>query len=569
MRKKVKALIIGVSCIAGLLGAMPVWAQSSANVQSPQERLARAEQLSKRGKDLQNRFGEKARVLSSGAQFIINLGNRWDELKPRLEKLMYEGTPSQRDLPGSEKSLAPVNGSNPAMDAITNFSGITQSETSVAWWGQNAIVGFNDSGSFLSTMVSPPPSGNFSFNGWSRSANANVGTPAWTDKGILLATTQPGATFTDCFGDPVCRTTRVTDFYQCSLGYDTRPGPNFSTILMFRSTDGGNTFPVVTNAAAADESTNFLDKPWMDVKPGASTAADTIHVVYTNFAVGSTSIDYVRSINGAATWSAPVAIAAVADPSFLQFGQVVVTPGTDKVYVAWEEFAAGGTRTLRLRKSTDGGITFGPPMDIGTVAPSGDGSWFSALDWLQGTFRAGMEFSGFAVNPATGHLYVSYHAGTVTSPDIFAAGGFYRYADVFFRKSTDEGATWSAPVRVNNDPPAGLVDQFQPGMAVTKKGRIFIVFYDRRNSGGQNYNMQLFAARSLNGGTTWTNKSQSGTDVFAPTVAAQNDYFVNPVYMGDYNNPSADKSGADGTKIIAAWGDNTLGNPDIRVAKFP
>lgn len=564
MRKNVKALIIGVSCITGLLGAMPVWAQSSKNVQSPQERLARVEQLSKRGKDLQDRLGEKARALSSGAQFIINLGNRWDGLKPRLEKLLYEGTPSPNDLLEKEKSLAPVDGSNPAMDAISNFAGITQSETSVAWWNQHAIVGFNDSGSFLSTLVSPPPSGNLSFNGWSRSANANVGTPAWTDMGRLLPTTQPGATNTDCFGDPVCRTTRLTDFYQCTLGYDTKAGPDFSTILVFRSTDGGATFPVVTNAAAADAATNFLDKPWMEVKPGANTASDTIHVVYTNFGAGNTSIDYVRSINGGATWSAPVVIATIADPSFLQFGQVVVVPGTNIVYVAWEEFA--GVRTLMLRKSTDGGLTFGPPIAIGTVAPSGDGA---ALDWLQGTFRSGMEFSGFAVNPANGHLYVSYHAGTVASPDVFGSGGLYRYADVFFRKSTDEGATWSAPVRVNNDPPAGLVDQFQPGMAVTKNGRIFIVFYDRRKSEGWNYNMQFFAARSLNGGTTWVNKTRSGTDVFAPTVAAQNDFFVNPVYMGDYNNPSADKSGADGTKIIAAWGDNTLGNPDIRIAKFP
>ena len=538
MLSKAKAMMIGMvgaSCVVGLLGIASVSAQDSVAA-----RLNHAEQIANYGKQLKANFGEKTRHFSNGAQMIVNLGERWGEIKPKLEKLMRQGLPNDQlndQLNEIESALAPVNGSDPAQDNLTNFAGCTQSETSVAWFNTNAVVGFNDSGSFLSTNLNPLPSGNFSFDGWARSANANVAAPTFTDKGILAAATPPGADFRDCFGDPVCRTSRITTFYQATLGFDTIAGPDFSNVLVFKSTDGGNTFPTSAAAAARDATADFLDKPEMDVKSGAGDDADKVYVVYTHFSAGPTAIEVVRSLNGGVTWGAPIVIGNGGD--FVQFSHVVARPGTEKVYVAWEQFNADGTRQLKMRVSSDAGATYGPEKIIGPVSPSGDGI---PLDFLQGTLRAGMEFGGFAVNPANGHLYAMYHAGTVTSPDAFGDGNLYRYADIFFRKSADEGTTWSAPVRVNNDPVKGKIDQFQPCLAVTNNGaKIGAIFYDRRNSGGQNYNMKLFFAGSTNEGATWTNSARSG--LFAPTVAAQNDFLVNPTYMGDYNSPAADKSG--------------------------
>ncbi len=50
-------------------------------------------------------------------------------------------------------------------------------------------------------------------------------------------------------------------------------------------------------------------------------------------------------------------------------------------------------------------------------------------------------------------------------------------------QSTDGGATWSAPVKVNDnvEPNAlGYTDQFQPSIAAGPNGAVAIAFYDRR-----------------------------------------------------------------------------------------
>ena len=51
--------------------------------------------------------------------------------------------------------------------------------------------------------------------------------------------------------------------------------------------------------------------------------------------------------------------------------------------------------------------------------------------------------------------------------------------------SRDSGKTWSAPVRVNNDPPGNGAFQFLTWMAVDQTdGSINIIFYDRRGQTG-------------------------------------------------------------------------------------
>ena len=56
-----------------------------------------------------------------------------------------------------EDALKSKRVSNPseAEDFVSRLAGNTQSEESVAWCGNNALVGFNDSGSFVRTMFPP------------------------------------------------------------------------------------------------------------------------------------------------------------------------------------------------------------------------------------------------------------------------------------------------------------------------------------------------------------------------------------------------------------------------------
>jgi hypothetical protein len=85
-------------------------------------------------------LGPNSNLLSGGAQIFMRLGEQWAKLKATAAALSVEQ--------GAGLKFGPV--SVPEL-SFTRFSGAVQSETSTAWCGKNAVVGFNDSGSFWQT----------------------------------------------------------------------------------------------------------------------------------------------------------------------------------------------------------------------------------------------------------------------------------------------------------------------------------------------------------------------------------------------------------------------------------
>jgi hypothetical protein len=98
--------------------------------------------------------------------------------------------------------------------------------------------------------------------------------------------------------------------------------------------------------------------------------------------------------------------------------------------------------------------------------------------------------------------------------------------DVWFIKSTDNGATWCQPKRVNDDPPGK--QQFFTWMTVDQvTGFIYFVFYDRRNYNDNR--TDVFMAVSRDGGETFENFKVSNAP-FTPNAG---------VFFGDYTCVSA------------------------------
>lgn len=170
-----------------------------------------------------------------------------------------------------------------------------------------------------------------------------------------------------------------------------------------------------------------------------------------------------------------------------------VGPGGE-LYIAYWDFSGSGD-AHRIIRSFDGGSTLLPPvlvaqrMDVWGI----DGSRFP------GDYRVA-SLQGLAVDPNSGVLYFVY-------PDTTELSGGNSNVDIYFTTSSDQGATWSVPVVINDD---ALTpgDQFFPWIEVDRNGRIHMVFNDTRNNAQDDSDPQGlidgYYSFSDDGGASWT-----------------------------------------------------------------
>jgi len=180
--------------------------------------------------------------------------------------------------------------------------------------------------------------------------------------------------------------------------------------------------------------------------------------------------------------------------------------------------------TYRLAKSTDGGGKFSADrtaastIQIGTIDPT------TGERTLNGGFRAA-SYPAMAVDtsngPRRGNLYLVWSDGRNGD------------ADIFFSRSTNGGQSWgSTGVRINDDPLGNGKDQFFPWISVDPtNGNIVVMFYDRRND-SKNLILDVYMARSTDGGDTFEPNFKVNTETFDP----RNDGGAfQGSFLGDYN----------------------------------
>ncbi len=189
-------------------------------------------------------------------------------------------------------------------------------------------------------------------------------------------------------------------------------------------------------------------------------------------------------------------------------GAVPAAGPNGQVYVAWAL-----NEKIYFDRSTDQGKTW---LSKDIVAAEIKGGWDQKIP---GIFRAnGMPVlhCDLSNSPNRGTLYICWADTRNGESD----------TDIWVISSKDEGSTWSAPVKVNDD--AMGTHQFFPWLTIDQTtGNLYAVFYDRRNYSDNRTDVYL--ASSSNGGLTWANERISESP-FIPDPK---------LFFGDYNNISA------------------------------
>jgi hypothetical protein len=288
----------------------------------------------------------------------------------------------------------------------------------------------------------------------------------------------------DAGGDPAVDWDSRGHVYYAGLGFNRTSAPNTVTVSRGTFDTGGNlswSAPTFINPTTSPSTLN--DKEWIAVDHNpASPFRDRVYVTWTRFlfsagtgAYTQSPIFFASSSDGGATFTAPKSIAG--NVLYDQGSRPVVGPD-GSLYVFWE----GATRLASLdstyvAKSTDGGATWGKPVQISTLHDSDD---------LADTAFRVNSFPAAAAAP-NGDLYATW-----TTQD--ESNG----STAVWSKSTDGGSTWSAPERafpaatrtpigypvtqpdgstLDAPDPAGPVEDIFPALSVDPDGHAVLGAY--------------------------------------------------------------------------------------------
>jgi hypothetical protein len=441
-----------------------------------------------------------------------------DQFMTPVQQIEPEPAEGVAAIPGAKSAQV---GPNTIVNDRTDLPGIGQSETSHAVSSDARViaVGWNDANGFFQP--------NIGTQGWGASTDSGT---SFTDGGGFPAGPQGGLTTSD----PAMVVCPDGTFYFNSMF---QTGPGLSALAVYRGTPAGPTINWSSPVIVVQSTSNFYDKNYMECGPNGD-----LYISVTNFVGGGGNgqIEFFRSTDGGATWSAPLVLrpqeGVVNQGSYPAAGPLT----SNQVCVAWQRGWLDGdpNDTIEIRCSSDRGASFGPQRTAArftsnafTVPPGYNRSRIS-------------DFPGIDIDvsngPNRGTIYVGFQDG---DRDV---------RDVKLTKSTDGGVTWSTPVTINDDAGDGS-DEFWPWVKVCEEtGQVGVLWYSNNDGITDVY---LDESSDGSGGA-----DVRVTDVSTNWPATSSDIIPN---FGDYINLQATRD-----HWHATWADGRFGDPDVFYAKI-
>ncbi|HEV8361052.1 MAG TPA: sialidase family protein [Candidatus Thermoplasmatota archaeon] len=304
------------------------------------------------------------------------------------------------------------------------------------------------------------------------------------------------------------------------------------------SDDGGATFgPQVSMAYAGG-----TDKQWFANDPKTGNL-----YLITAFSGG---LGFTRSTDEGFTWSAMKKICTC------DLGGIDVGFDGAVHVIGMEQGGISYTRSL------DGGATWSAQKRIAThqggastpenlrVFRTPNIAQIAASRADQGVYVAWADHPDNAVQQACPDLPL---VGCPPIPD----------TNIFLARSDDGGATWSAPIRVDDDPLSDVTMQFMAQVAVSPNGRdVHVAWMDQRHD-PSGLLIEAYYAHSPDGGVTWEPNIKLSD---APFLSALSHHqTLAPVHTGLFVGDYIGLQASDDRAVIA-FPDTRYGRADVFIA---
>jgi BNR repeat-like domain len=262
-------------------------------------------------------------------------------------------------------------------------------------------------------------------------------------------------------------------------------GPGFggaSSIIISRSTDGGETWQTPVTAEFDSSFTELNDKESITADPvnalNAYAVWDRLVSPQTNANPSATNVSFAfrgpalfsKTTDGGVTWSQGRVIFDPGQENQTIGNQVVVpTAGPAKgqlidgfnLIFNFNRSVTPHVFNVAFIRSSDGGASWSGATIVNSLVDAPVTIGGQAV-------RTGDILPAWAASP-TGNLYVVWQDGRFTGR-----------AAIAFSQSTNGGATWSSPIRIDQTPAS--VQAFTPQLAVSSDGTIGVTYYNFQNA---------------------------------------------------------------------------------------
>ena len=243
--------------------------------------------------------------------------------------------------------------------------------------------------------------------------------------------------------------------------------------------------------------------------PAVAAAGDDVHVVWIDHRSGTYSIYYKRSSDQGISWSPEIRLSDSTANSTLP----TVWSAGPEVHVVWEDWR-GNKMQIYYKHSSDAGTTWSSDTSLASdtlnnASPSVSSSgsnvhvvWGKRSNviypglvyYMHSTDRGATWTQGFRLPDDTTRT---------DSPSIWASGSSVHVvwtnfsggnSEIYYKRSTDQGSTWSPDVRLTSDP------AYSENPSVVVSGsHVHVVWYDGRDG-----NYEIYYKGSTDGGGLWT-----------------------------------------------------------------